>query len=389
MKNENVSRSGPVFEKFELDRNRSIEPATTGDPRLGPLRMLPGTWANIRTSDRKTEADGSNNPFLSDNPAAGASPLDGRGWNIIALPFIRATGGPPYRVLMNQYNEVLQFDLVDDKVPNRGVNFGAGDNTDQEIAALDYTQQIRQLRATDDVKEADDTDSGDSRALEDGIPIHHEPGFFLNMKKQTVDDFTIARLATIPHGNVANAVGKFIEFDGPPTIPPLSALPEGASTFDIEDAVKPDFPIDAEKCYLQPYRQFIDNPFTGVLSPPFPGFEPRNANSLLQLGLGPEAPKITKTTELVLDTDAMEAGIVNIPFIERQADAALMRSTFWIMELDEEGPFGEPRLLLAYSQFIFLDFFQRRDGREGLIRWPHVSINMMEKIAPPPNTMGL
>ncbi len=381
MKNEDVSRSGPDFKQYNLNQNRSIEPAKTGDPQLGPLKMLPGTWANIRVDDRRTEPDGSKNPFFSKDPDAGASPLNGRGWNIIALPFISEPGSPPYRVLMNQYNEVLQFDLVDANVPNRGITFSTFENTDQEVAALDYTQQIRQLKA------ADDANSG--KALADEIPIHHEPGFFLNMKEQTVDGFTIARLATIPHGNAANAIGKFIEIDGPPTIPPLSALPEGVSTFDVEDAVSSNFPNEDDRKYLQPYRHFIDNPFRKEISPSFPGFEPRNANNLLKLGLGPERAKIRKTTELVLDTDAMEGGIVNIPFIERQADPALMRSTFWIMELDEEGPFGEPRLLLAYSQFIFLDFFQRRDGREGLIRWPHVSINMMEKVAPPPSTMGL
>ena len=135
--------------------------------------------------------------------------------------------------------------------------------------------------------------------------------------------------------------------------------------------------------YLSPYKHFVDTPFTGVLSPPFPGFQPLDANQLLNLGLDQIKDKVTKTTELVLDTDTMEAGISNIPFIERQADAALMRSTFWIMELDEVGPCGGPRLILAYSQFIFLDFFPRRDGREGLIRWPHISINFMEKIAMP------
>jgi hypothetical protein len=57
-----------------------------------------------------------------------------------------------------------------------------------------------------------------------------------------------------------------------------------------------------------------------------------------------------------------------------------MRATFWIMELDEKDEKGRPRLVLAYSQFIFLDFFNRFDGRPGLIRWPHISINMMEKI---------
>ncbi|MHA3980476.1 hypothetical protein ACW9UR_22625 [Halovulum sp. GXIMD14794] len=87
---------------------------------------------------------------------------------------------------------------------------------------------------------------------------------------------------------------------------------------------------------------------------------------------------------LVLGTDPLEVGIVNIPFIERQADAALMRSTFWILERDEEGPLGNPRHILFFSRFIFLDFFQRRDGWTGLIRLPHISINTIEKVAHPP-----
>ena len=138
--------------------------------------------------------------------------------------------------------------------------------------------------------------------------------------------------------------------------------------------------------YTAPYFHFSQdqNPFKGVVpSPNFPGFFPDNNNFLIQGGVAQLADKVKHTTELVLDTDVMEGGIANIPFIERQADAALMRSTFWIMELDEEGPLGNPRLVLVYSQLVMLDFFQRRDGRDGLIRWPHISINMMEKIVTP------
>ena len=90
-----------------------------------------------------------------------------------------------------------------------------------------------------------------------------------------------------------------------------------------------------------------------------------------------------RTTVLPLDTELMEGGIVNIPIIERQADAASMKSTFWIMELDENDENGDPRLVLAYSRFVYLDFFPRFDGKPGLIRWPHISINMMKKIAEP------
>ena len=93
-----------------------------------------------------------------------------------------------------------------------------------------------------------------------------------------------------------------------------------------------------------------------------------------------------KTTILDFSTEEDEAGIVNIPFIERQADASQMRSIFWVMELDEPAPGDQdgPHLVLAYSQFINLDFFPRFDGKPGLIRWPHISINMMEKVSGPP-----
>ncbi len=63
MKNEDVSRSLLEFVPYDLVQNRSIEPAKTGDPQLGPLKMLPGTWANIRVDDRRTDPDGSKNQF--------------------------------------------------------------------------------------------------------------------------------------------------------------------------------------------------------------------------------------------------------------------------------------------------------------------------------------
>lgn len=58
-----------------------------------------------------------------------------------------------------------------------------------------------------------------------------------------------------------------------------------------------------------------------------------------------------------------------------------MRSTFWIQELAESDDAGNPRLRLQYSQTVFLDFFPRADGAPGLIRWPHISINTLEKVS--------
>jgi hypothetical protein len=342
---------------------RVVRQAAPTEPALGALAQLPGVWRNLRDD-------------------AASSPFAGRGWNLIALPFAStrkiapfAKGQvPPFRLLMNRYNEQLVVNTVDDKVPNRGITQDRRARADQLVATLDYEQSIVQIAAEDMPT------SGDAGAPD--LAIHHEPGLFLFMKQQLVDGFDIARLGTIPHGNAVNAIGRSATVTGPPTIPDLVGFPEGV-TADIVTAVAG---ADAASTsplarYLFPYRHFDDQPFLGL-------FSPGNANALLQAGL---PSNVVKTTILDFSTDEAEAGIVNIPFIERQADASRMRSTFWLMELDDAPPPGMdgPHLVLAYSQFIDLEFFPRFDGKPGLIRWPHISINMMEKVAAPPTNTAI
>jgi hypothetical protein len=314
---------------------RHVELAQTGDDDLGPLKLLPGTWKNTGN-------------------------FDGRGWNMIALPF--AQPGPlNYRLLMNQYNEELKFSLVDKAVPNRGTNDpgGGGDtNTDQFVVTLDFEQMIKQKAAEDQ------PDSGLAGPAD--LAIHHEPGLWLHMTNETTDGLDIARLSTIPHGDSVLAMGRSEIIDGPPTIPPVSGLPVGVS-MDVDN-----------NPYLGPYKHYRDTPFKGdVTQAGFPGFNPVSPHELLTLGM---PPGITRTTVLHVTTTVGQGGIRNIPFVVRHANAADMVSTFWIMEFNDGG---EDKLALAYSQTVILDFFGRRDGQPGLIRWPHVSINMMEKVAEP------
>jgi len=93
--------------------------------------------------------------------------------------------------------------------------------------------------------------------------------------------------------------------------------------------------------------------------------------------------EIVKTTTLTVDSTIPTAGIANIPFVVRKANAASMQSTFWIQELAEKDCYGEPKLRLQYLQVVLLDFFTRTDGFPGCcperIRWPHVSINTLDK----------
>jgi hypothetical protein len=310
---------------------RKFEKPEKDDAELGPLKLLPGVWKSA-----------------------------GRGWNMIALPF---AAPPPsrlnYRLLVNQYNEELEFTLVDKAVPNRGIQTnGPTVQTDQLLVTLDYQQKINQV-AADDFPQ-----SGKAGAA--GLAIHHEPGLWLYMINEITDGLDIARLATIPHGDSVLALGKSGESTGASAIPDINGLPVG---------VKQD--VNGNP-YLAPYKHFHDSPFKGnVPLPTFPGFDPTVPHNLLELAN--QGVTIVKTTTLTVDTTTPTGGITNIPFVVKQANAASMKSTFWIQELEEKDSNGDPKLRLQYLQVVLLDFFPRPDGFPGLIRWPHVSINTLEK----------
>ncbi|WP_425544612.1 heme-binding protein [Actinoplanes couchii] len=309
------------------DEPRHLEAARTGDPELGPFQLLPGTWANV--------------------PG-----LPGRGWNMIALPFSPppGVGGPPFRLLVNQYNEELKFQLVDKKIPNRGINPADPANGDQRIIALDYEQAISQI-AADDFPQS-------GLAGDPDLAIHHEPGLLLNMADQTFPgEPTIARLATIPHGDAVLAMGNPSVLNGPPVIPTVNALPVGVSQ-------------DLDSRYLAAYKHFHDNLFRGL-------FDPTDPTALLKAAN--EGVNIVRTTVLEFDSTVERGGINNIPFIVRQANASEMKATFFIQEIENED--GTNRLRLQYVQDVLLDFFPRTDGGPGRIKWPHVSINTMEKVS--------
>ena len=310
---------------------RPVKPEDVDDmDDLGPLSLLPGTWKG-----------------------------QGTGWNMIALPF--APGGFNYRVLMNQYDEELKFTLVDKGVPNRGIRRnGAVTEADQFLVTLDYQQGITQIAADDS------PNSG--KAGPPQLPIHHEPGLWLHMTNENTNGIDIARLGTVPHGDSFLALGSSDEHAGTPSIPSVNGLPIGV----LQD-------VEANP-YLAPYKHYVDNPFFGTVPtslPGFPGFHPLDLNAILNFANN--GVNVVKTTVLHVDSTLEKAGVVNIPFIENQADAEVVKSTFWIQELAEKDGKGKPKLRLQYSQVVMLDFFERRDG-QGLIRWPHVSINTMEKV---------
>lgn len=317
---------------------RRLYPAVANDPELGPLNDLPGKWVS-----------------------------QGRGWNMIALPFA-AVAAPPFRLLLNQYDEELDFTLVDKAVPNRGItDANPRAEKDQLVVTLDYQQSVRQVASVDAPV------SG--KAGGPGLAIHHEPGLWLYMTNHVENNIDVGRLSTIPHGNSVLALGTSDLLVSPDTatlIPDISGLPTGIANTDINDP---------NNRYLAPYKLFHDAPFMGTVAgvPGFPGFDPVAPTVLLKLAL--QGVEVKRTTVLSVDTATQTGGISNIPFVVQQADARRMVSTFWIHELCETDDHGKPRFLMQYLQDVALDFLPRTDGTPGLIRWPHVSINTLEKVA--------
>lgn len=322
---------------------------------LGPLEQLLGVWT-----------------------------ANGTGWNMIALPFQNAPAAPAgfkFRLLMNQYDEELRFTFVDDGVPNRGLTRAGDPDFDQFVVTLDYQQRIAQVAAED---RPPSLDAGAA-----GLPIHHEPGLWLYDKNRRAKDdhivgdqvsevvLDVARLASIPHGNSVLALGRSERHDGMPEIPALSGLPSGR----FEDVKTPAYDFKSDP-YLEPYKHYINSPFMGTVNPVavpgFPGFSPADMNEILRFAN--KGVKILRTTTLTVDSTRKNGGVRNAPFSVREAEAASMKSTFWIQELAEKDAFGNPKLRLQYSQIVMLNFFRpREDEHPGLAVWPHISIATLEK----------
>lgn len=318
------------FLRFQA-MERAITVAEPGDNDLGPLKNLPGKWES-----------------------------KGHGWNMIALPFARTQPGAlDYRLLLNQYDETLNFTLVDKAVPNRGVDDTHNQQTDQFVVTLDYEQVIHQVAVTDRPQS--------NVAGAPGLAIHHEPGLFLNMANLITDGVDVARLASIPHGDSALALGTSSEVNGVVQIPSVNGLPVGVNQ-------------DLSNPYLEPYQHFHANPFVGTVSAPdFQGFDPTAPHLLLTLAN--QGVNVEATTILQMDTTISSGGISNIPFIVKQANAVAMKATFWIQKLGGDTP----TFRLQYLQIVELEFFPRRDGLPGRIIWPHVSINTLNKISDTPD----
>ncbi|MEO9801995.1 MAG: heme-binding protein [Reichenbachiella sp.] len=324
--NENLRASTPKLSTAEAKKVIKTALGAKAPSTLGPLTELPGKWV-------------------------------GKGFNLIALPDF--AGGTKFRVKLNAINETLEFTDDVGPIPNRG-------NTQPDITYLG----LRYLQTVEDAQT--------------GEGLHIEPGLWINLPANDVQkEATVARMGTVPHGDSLLAQGPFFTFPGAPQFGVADATP---FTLDPNTGARIN---DTSEAYLKPY--------TDATPPPgIPKSAILDPNQLLiasnkeQEALG---RKIVNTIVMQVNASPIggingtpvtkdpgtEGGIVNIPFVVKNADANSMSAIFWINTL--ENPDGSQFLQLQYTQTVILDFpVPGADGKTMVdIKWPHITVGTLTK----------
>ena len=286
---------------------RAVPPHQSMADNLGPLQDLPGFW-------------------------------EGTGFSLIARPDFAASSGNGIFLQLNMLRETIEFTTIGSPVHNRG-----SVQDDISIYGVTYLHRVTDART--------------------GGALHIEPGMWLNIPPTTDPpaDASIARLATIPHGNAVCTVGftqNVVLDNKPPTIPPANTVP-----FKIGG----DAPAAGTKNPFAEYDLGTASPFR---SDPLPAGITQDIiddpNVLLRSALNGQA--LTRVLRLITST-APAGGVGNIPFIVGNADTPSLESVFAIEAV--LGPGGDEFLQLQYSQTVLLNF-------RGM-SFPHVTVGTLIK----------
>jgi hypothetical protein len=265
----------------------------------------------------------------------------GTGFNITARPFFGST--PPFFLELNATQETLDFIAITGDIPNRG-----SVQPDISLHGLRYLQQV-----TDTVANS---------------AIHIEPGLWLHVPETTnpAAPETYVRQATVPHGDSLVAQSVWARrVTGFPTIDPVNSTPFTDATIPGLNT-NPTEPI-TDQAYL---AQYLD----GAL-PPIGLPQGLNAAATIKdptavLNAQIAGQTIVSTVAISISTVAPAGGILNIPFVTRNANAVQMDAIFWVETVRHAG--GGHFMQLQYVQRVILDFIG--------IHWPHFSVATLVRI---------
>jgi hypothetical protein len=248
---------------------------------------------------------------------------------------------------LNATQETLEFTAIGGDIPNRG---------DIERTALLHAVHYLQTVA----------DCADSTF------IHKEPGLWLHVPKTAENESeTYVRQAVIPHGDSVLAQSSFFTPEPiaqGPNIESVNALP-----FPLADPIPALNDVTHATVtspeYIGPY---LNDPLPAECLP-----HGLNAAATIKdptevLRAQIQGQTITETDVIVISS-APAGGIVNIPFVVKNANASQMDAIFWIEKVAR--PAYDARemdfLQLQYVQRVILDFDN--------LHWPHVSVATLVK----------
>jgi phage tail protein X len=306
-----------------IERPLRFSSVHTADNPLGLLEGLKGTWM-------------------------------GNGFNVIWRPF---HGGPQNQdrfLELNLTDETLKFEEIPGPIPNRGFL-----QSDINMFGLWYLQTI----ADANIKNADGKPAG----------LHLEPGIWATVPQteHPPEVPTVVRMASIPHGTTVIAQGVVSLSSQGPNItdtnitPFVIGDPENLiKTFPEPDLSKPSEFRTPGEGLVGIDQAIVDNP-----------------NLVLKRAL--EGVTIKNTVVLDVSSDARPVfggGLANTAFLQGSpneqpnAQAALVRATFWIETTAGPVADGPDFHQLQYTQQVLLNF-------NGL-SWPHITVATLLRMAP-------
>jgi hypothetical protein len=265
----------------------------------------------------------------------------GTGFNITARPFFQSN--PPFFLEINATQETLDFTAITGDIPNRG-----SVQPDINLHGLRYLQQV-----TDAV-----TNSG----------IHIEPGLWLHVPATTSPAAaeTYVRQSTVPHGDSLVAQSIFArEVTGFPTIDPVNSTP-------FTDAIIPGLNTNPANPVTDPayLAQYIDGKLPAIGMPAGLDAAATIKDPTLVLKAQIAGQTIVSTVAIEVSTVAPAGGILNIPFVTKNANAAQLDAIFWVEKVQHSD--GQHFVQLQYVQRVILDFIG--------IHWPHFSVATLVRI---------
>ena len=264
----------------------------------------------------------------------------GTGFNLIARP--DKQNNNPFFLELNATQEILEFTNIGGDIPNRG-----SIEPDLLLHGVRYLQRV-----------ADCTTH---------TAIHLEPGLWLRVPPapDPVTEEAYVRQATIPHGDSVLAQSTFFTTaTSGPHIAPVDLTP---FTGNIPDLNSPAANPVTNADYLKQYRE---TPLPTECLPIGLDAVQTIKNPARVLEAAIVGQNITKTVVIQIST-APVGGIVNIPFVVRNANATRLDAIFWIEKVLDSAAGPDPFVQLQYVQRVILDF--------NNISWPHISVATLVK----------